>query len=76
MKIKDIHILAIIVRLFALFLMVKAFISGSDMLFSLANQSWLKFSVSYLIYPISTLLIVNCLDVISNDCGKRNIALY
>ncbi len=55
-KISDIHVLAIAVRIFAIFLLVKALISTTDLVFALTQQSWMNFSIKYLIYPIITLL--------------------
>ena len=54
---KDIHILAIIVRIFAILLAVNSLVSGSDLMVSLANQYWQNIPFSYFVYPILTLII-------------------
>ncbi len=54
---KDIHILAILVRIFAIFLAVNSLISGSDLMMSLSNQNWQSIPFSYFLYPILTLFI-------------------
>ncbi len=54
---KDIHILAIIVRVFAIFLAVNALISGSDLMVSLSNQNGQSIPFSYYMYPILSLFV-------------------
>jgi hypothetical protein len=57
MNIKDIHVLAIIVRLFALYLLVNTLISSSELLISLSQQGWMGISLNYLFYPVMSLLL-------------------
>lgn len=54
---KDIHVLAIIVRVFAIFLAVNALISGSDLMVSLSNQNGQSIPFSYYMYPIISLFV-------------------
>ena len=54
---KDIHVIAIVIRLFALFLAVNALTQSYEIIYSLNQQGAVKFSFSYLVYPIATLLL-------------------
>ncbi len=52
---KDIHILAIIVRVFSIFLAVNVLINVSDLIVSVSNQNGQNISIYYFVYPILTL---------------------
>lgn len=54
---KDIHVLAIVVRLFALFLAVNALTNGFEMIYSLNQQGSTNFSFLYIVHPLLTLLL-------------------
>lgn len=54
-KIKDIHLLAVIVRIFAIFLTFRTLNEAMQVVLSFNQQGWVELSYSYIIYPIITL---------------------